>query len=270
MIADDHLATGSEPSHAMRRWWRSAVIYQVYPRSFADGNGDGVGDLAGIRARLAYLRDLGVDAIWFSPWYPSPMADAGYDVADYRDIDPAFGTLAEAEALIAEAHAAGHPDHRRHRAQPLLRRAPVVPGGAGRRAAARAARELFWFRDGRGEHGELPPNDWASIFGGPAWTRVARRAVVPAPVRPRAARLQLGQPEGARGVRGHPAVLVRPRRRRHPHRLGRAAASRTRRCPTSTRTRRRSRTRTPTATRPRRSTGRWRRVADALRRRRGR
>ena len=87
------------------RWWRSAAIYQVYPRSFADGNGDGIGDLAGIRARLGYLRDLGVDAIWFSPWYPSPMADAGYDVADYRDIDPAFGTLAEAAALIAEAHA---------------------------------------------------------------------------------------------------------------------------------------------------------------------
>src|SRR3954454_22643973 len=85
-----------------REWWRSAAIYQVYPRSFADGDGDGVGDLAGIRARLGYLSELGVDAIWFSPWFPSPMADAGYDVADYRDIDPAFGTLAEAEALIAE------------------------------------------------------------------------------------------------------------------------------------------------------------------------
>ena len=86
-----------------RPWWRSAVIYEVYVRSFADGNGDGIGDLAGVRARLPYLRDLGVDAIWFTPWYPSPMADGGYDVADYRDIDPMFGTLAEAEQLIDEA-----------------------------------------------------------------------------------------------------------------------------------------------------------------------
>ena len=88
-----------------RPWWRSAVIYQVYVRSFADGNGDGIGDLAGVRAKLPYLRDLGVDAIWFTPWYPSPMADGGYDVADYRDIDPMFGTLAEAEQLIGEAAA---------------------------------------------------------------------------------------------------------------------------------------------------------------------
>ena len=77
----------------VRDWWRDAVIYQVYVRSFADGNGDGTGDLAGVRARLGYLRDLGVDAIWFSPWYPSPMADSGYDIADYRSIEPAFGTL---------------------------------------------------------------------------------------------------------------------------------------------------------------------------------
>src|ERR1044071_822435 len=91
----------------MTGWWRTAVIYQVYVRSFADGNGDGVGDLAGIRQRLPYLASLGVDAVWLNPWYPSPMVDAGYDVADYRDIDPTFGTLAEAEALIAEAHAGG-------------------------------------------------------------------------------------------------------------------------------------------------------------------
>jgi alpha-glucosidase len=154
------------------RWWRSAAIYQVYPRSFADGNGDGIGDLAGIRARLGYLRDLGVDAIWFSPWYPSPMADAGYDVADYRDIDPAFGTLAEAAALIAEAHALSLrvivdivPNHCSD-AHPWFREALAAGPGS-------AARELFWFRDGRGVHGELPPNNWESIFGGPAWTRVA-------------------------------------------------------------------------------------------------
>ena len=88
-------------------WWRSAVVYQLYIRSFADANGDGVGDIAGVRARLGHLRDLGVDAVWFSPWYPSPMADAGYDVADYRDIDPMFGTLTEAEQLIREAHDLG-------------------------------------------------------------------------------------------------------------------------------------------------------------------
>lgn len=88
-------------------WLRRAAVYQIYPRSFADGNGDGVGDLAGIRARLPHLAELGVDALWISPWYVSPMADGGYDVADYRDIDPLFGTLAEAEQLITEAHALG-------------------------------------------------------------------------------------------------------------------------------------------------------------------
>jgi alpha-glucosidase len=160
------------PDKVSTEWWRSAAIYQVYPRSFADGNGDGVGDLAGIRARLGYLHDLGIDAIWFSPWYPSPMADAGYDVADYRDIDPAFGTLAEAERLVAEAHALGIriivdivPNHCSDQ-HPWFREARSAGPGS-------AARELFWFRPGRGEHGELPPNDWASIFGGPAWTRVS-------------------------------------------------------------------------------------------------
>ena len=88
-------------------WWRSAVIYQIYIRSFADGDGDGIGDLAGIRSRLPYLRDLGVDAVWITPFYPSPMADGGYDVADYRDIEPLFGTLADADALLAEAHDRG-------------------------------------------------------------------------------------------------------------------------------------------------------------------
>jgi alpha-glucosidase len=159
------------PAHDPEQWWRSAAIYQVYPRSFADANGDGVGDLEGIRARLSYLRDLGVDAIWFSPWYPSPMADAGYDVADYRDIDPAMGTLAEAEVLLAQAHELG-----------LRVIVDIVPNHCSdahawftealRAGRGSAARDLFWFRDGRGERGELPPNNWQSIFGGPAWTRI--------------------------------------------------------------------------------------------------
>ncbi|MFB9908391.1 glycoside hydrolase family 13 protein [Allokutzneria oryzae] len=152
-------------------WWRGAAIYQVYVRSFADGNGDGVGDLAGVRDRLPYLAELGIDAIWFNPWYPSPMADGGYDVSDYRDIEPAFGTLADAEALIAEAHALGIriiidivPNHCSDAHPWFVEALRSEPGSS--------ARQRFWFSDGRGEHGELPPNDWQSRFGGPAWTRV--------------------------------------------------------------------------------------------------
>ncbi|MFE1754225.1 glycoside hydrolase family 13 protein [Streptomyces anandii] len=152
-------------------WWRSAVIYQVYIRSFADGNGDGVGDIAGIRSRLPYLKSLGVDAIWINPWYKSPMADHGYDVADYRDIDPLFGTLGDAEQLIEEAHRHG------------IRVIPdIVPNHtsdqhAWFRAALAAGpgspeRERYVFRSGRGPDGAEPPNDWVSAFGGPAWTRL--------------------------------------------------------------------------------------------------
>ncbi len=163
------MADAPQPE-ADRNWWRGAVIYQVYPRSFADSNGDGTGDLAGVRARLPYLAELGVDALWFNPWYPSPMADGGYDVADYRDIDPVFGTLAEAEKLVSEALALGIrtivdivPNHI-SAAHPWFREALAAGPGS-------AARERFWFRPGRGEHGELPPNNWPSQFGGPAWTR---------------------------------------------------------------------------------------------------
>jgi alpha-glucosidase len=166
-LGTSHPGTAPVPG---RPWWRTAVIYQVYVRSFADANGDGVGDLAGVRARLPYLADLGVDALWFNPWYASPMADAGYDVADYRRIDPSFGTLAEAEALIEEAHALGLkvivdivPNHVSDRHAWFREALAAGPGSE--------ARELFWFRPGRGEHGELPPNDWRSEFGGPAWTR---------------------------------------------------------------------------------------------------
>jgi alpha-glucosidase len=149
-------------------WWRGAVIYQVYPRSFADGDGDGVGDIAGLRARLPYLAALGVDALWLNPWYPSPMADGGYDVADYRDIEPVFGTLAEAERFIAEAHDAGLriildvvPNHGSDQHAWFREALEAGPGSP--------ARERFWFRRGVGDG---PPNDWQSIFGGPAWTRV--------------------------------------------------------------------------------------------------
>ncbi len=149
-------------------WWRTAVIYQVFLRSFADGNGDGVGDLAGLRSRLPYLVALGVDALWINPWYPSPMVDVGYDVADYRDIDPAFGRLADAEALITEAHAVG--------LRVLLDIVPnhtsdAHPWFVDALAGDRPARDRYLFRPGRGEAGELPPNDWESCFRGPAWTR---------------------------------------------------------------------------------------------------
>jgi alpha-glucosidase len=153
-----------------RDWWRDAVIYQIYPRSFADAGGDGVGDIAGVRRRLPHLTELGVDAIWLSPWYASPMADAGYDVADYRAIAPHFGDLADAEGLIADAHRAG-----------LRLIVDIVPNHASREHAwFRAAlaegprsplRQRFWFRPGRGDDGGEPPNDWRSIFGGPAWSR---------------------------------------------------------------------------------------------------
>ena len=150
-------------------WWRRAVLYEVYLRSFADGDGDGVGDLAGLRARLPYLRELGVDAVWITPWYPSPFADGGYDVADYRDIDPVFGTLAAADALVAEAHALGIrvladivPNHT-SAAHPWFVEALAAGPGS-------PARGRYLFRDGRG-NGSLPPNDWRSAFGGPAWTR---------------------------------------------------------------------------------------------------
>ncbi len=152
-------------------WWRSAAIYQLYVRSFADANGDGIGDLAGVRARLSYLAGLGIDAIWFNPWYPSPMSDAGYDISDYRDIEPVFGTLADADSVIAEAHALGIriiidvvPNHASDQHPWFQAALAAVPGSP--------ERARFWFRPGRGESGELPPNDWQSIFGGPAWTRV--------------------------------------------------------------------------------------------------
>ncbi|WP_240972298.1 glycoside hydrolase family 13 protein [Nonomuraea composti] len=143
----------------MTAWWRNAAIYQVYVRSFADGNGDGIGDLIGVRDRLPYLAGLGVDAIWLTPFYPSPMADFGYDVADHRDVDPLFGTLADAKALIDEAHEHG-----------LRVIVDIVPNHTSsahpwfQQALRGERRDRYIFRD--------RPNDWESIFGGPAWTQV--------------------------------------------------------------------------------------------------
>ena len=160
------------PAHepATHQWWRDAVVYQVYVRSFADANGDGIGDLAGVRARLRYLRDLGVDALWFNPWYPSPLADAGYDIADYRSIDPDFGTLEEAVQLIAEARELGLrtivdivPNHVSDQ-HPWFQSALASPPGSAERAR-------FWFRPSDGTEEDAPPNGWQSIFGGSAWSR---------------------------------------------------------------------------------------------------
>ncbi|MEN9710016.1 MAG: hypothetical protein RL441_8 [Actinomycetota bacterium] len=153
-----------------RPWWRTAVIYEVYPRSFADANGDGEGDIEGLRQRLPYLAELGVDALWIAPWYPSPMEDGGYDVADYCNIDPRYGTLADADRLIAEAASLGiriiidlvanHCSEQHPWFQAALKSAP-----------GSAERELFYFRDGLGEGGNTPPNNWISNFGGIGWTR---------------------------------------------------------------------------------------------------
>lgn len=152
----------------MRRWWADAVFYQVYPRSFADSNGDGVGDLDGVSAGLDYLAALGVDALWLNPVMVSPMADHGYDVADPRDVDPLFGGIDALDRLLDAAHARGIrvtmdlvPNHTSS-AHPWFVEALADP----------RRRDRYIFRDGRGPHGELPPNNWVSVFGGPAWTRV--------------------------------------------------------------------------------------------------
>ncbi len=154
-----------------REWWRDAVFYQIYVRSFADSNADGIGDLDGIRNKLDYLAGLGVDAIWITPFYTSPMADHGYDVADPRDVDPSFGDLAAFDRLISEAHARGIrvtvdlvPNHSSDERDWFTEALRAAPGSA--------ERDRYIFRDGRGPDGAEPPNNWPAVFGGSAWDRV--------------------------------------------------------------------------------------------------
>ena len=159
------------PPRDKRLWWRDAVTYQIYIRSYADSNGDGKGDVEGIRTRLPYLKELGVDAIWITPWYPSPQIDHGYDVADYMAIEPDYGTLADAERLIKESHEHGirlivdivpnHSSDKHAWFQEALKAGPGSP-----------ERARYHFADGKGANGDLPPNNWTSVFGGPAWQRV--------------------------------------------------------------------------------------------------
>ncbi len=159
-------------------WWRDAVFYQVYVRSFADSDGDGLGDIPGITSRLRYLRDLGVDAVWVTPFYPSPQHDAGYDVSDYRGVDPRFGKLSDLDDLLSQAHELGLrvvvdlvPNHTSSE-HPWFRQALAAGPGSHERAR-------YLFRNGRGRGGGRPPNNWESVFGGPAWTRVPDPSTAP-------------------------------------------------------------------------------------------
>ncbi|MBA3527711.1 MAG: glycoside hydrolase family 13 protein, partial [Propionibacteriaceae bacterium] len=152
-------------------WWRQATVYQIYPRSFADSNADGLGDIAGITSRIGYLAGLGVDAIWLSPFYPSALADGGYDVADYRNVDPQLGTLDDFDEMVAAAHESGMkvivdivPNHTSDLHAWFQEALASEPGSA--------ARERYIFREGTGPDGANPPSDWLSHFGGSAWTRV--------------------------------------------------------------------------------------------------
>ncbi len=158
-------------STAVSTWWRDSVVYQVYVRSFADGNGGGQGDINGLRSRLGHIASLGVDAIWLNPWYLSPLADGGYDVADYRKIEPRYGTLADAEALIEECHELGIrviadlvPNHTSREHQWFQEALASPPGDP--------SRDRYIFRPGQGADGNEPPNNWQAVFGGSTWEQV--------------------------------------------------------------------------------------------------
>lgn len=152
-------------------WWRGAVIYQIYPRSFLDTNGDGIGDLPGITSRLDYIAGLGVDAVWISPFYTSPMKDFGYDVADYCDVDPIFGTLADFEALVERAHALGL----KVIIDQVYSHTSDAHAWFQESRASRDGEKADWYvwRDPKPDGS--PPNNWQSVFGGAAWTWDARR-----------------------------------------------------------------------------------------------
>jgi alpha-glucosidase len=153
------------------QWWRQAVVYQIYPRSFADSNGDGVGDLNGILAKVGYLAELGVDAVWLSPFYPSALADGGYDVDDYRDVDPQLGNLDDFDRMVSAFRdqsikvivdiVPNHTSNRHHWFREALDGSP-----------GSLARDRYIFRDGTGPDATLPPSNWQAAFGGPAWTAV--------------------------------------------------------------------------------------------------
>ncbi|MFE7844284.1 alpha-amylase family glycosyl hydrolase [Microbacterium sp. NPDC057407] len=171
MTTSTDLAPDTALANTIPQWWRQAVVYQIYPRSFADSNGDGLGDLPGITSRVDYLAELGINAVWLSPFYPSELADGGYDVADYRNVDPRLGTLDDFDAMLSALHARGIkvvvdivPNHTSDQ-HAWFQEALAAGRGS-------AARERYIFREGTGPDGAEPPTDWVSVFGGPAWTRV--------------------------------------------------------------------------------------------------
>ncbi|MCT2223442.1 glycoside hydrolase family 13 protein [Microbacterium paraoxydans] len=167
----DSLLTATREDDKTATWWRQAAVYQIYPRSFADADGDGLGDIPGIVSRADYLAELGIDAVWLSPFYPSELADGGYDVADYRNVDPRLGTLDDFDAMVEALHARGIrvvvdivPNHTSDQ-HAWFQEALAAGRGS-------AARERYIFREGTGRDGAEPPTDWASVFGGSAWERV--------------------------------------------------------------------------------------------------